>query len=58
MNIIDCTRWLPKKARELGAIAASAFGAGFGGSVWVCLGCVNCAALSAWHTKEPASGRL
>ena len=27
-------RWLPKAARRLGAVAASAFGAGFGGSVW------------------------
>ena len=28
------TNFLQKSARELGAIAASAFGAGFGGSVW------------------------
>merc|ERR1711924_230794 len=33
-NLIHETRWLPMKARELGALAASAFGAGFGGSVW------------------------
>ena len=26
--------FLAKQARELGAVAASAFGAGFGGSVW------------------------
>ena len=26
--------WLARKARELGALAASAFGAGFGGSAW------------------------
>jgi galactokinase len=28
------TEWLAKEARALGAVAASAFGAGFGGSVW------------------------
>jgi galactokinase len=28
------TRWLAQRARERGAAAASAFGAGFGGSVW------------------------
>jgi len=33
-NQIDETVWLARQARELGAIAASAFGAGFGGSVW------------------------
>jgi len=33
-NLVAETRWLPKEARRLGAIAASAFGAGFGGSVW------------------------
>jgi galactokinase len=33
-NIVEETRWLPSRARELGACAASAFGAGFGGSVW------------------------
>ncbi|QQE12436.1 galactokinase [Planctomycetota bacterium] len=33
-NQIAHTDFLSDKARELGAIAASAFGAGFGGSVW------------------------
>jgi galactokinase len=33
-NLVPETRFLPGKARELGALAASAFGAGFGGSVW------------------------
>ena len=28
------TEWLPSAARERGALAASAFGAGFGGSCW------------------------
>uniref|UniRef100_A0A7S3PLR7 GHMP kinase C-terminal domain-containing protein n=1 Tax=Aplanochytrium stocchinoi TaxID=215587 RepID=A0A7S3PLR7_9STRA len=28
------TEWLPKKAVSLGALCATAFGAGFGGSVW------------------------
>lgn len=33
-NQVPETVWLAKRARELGAVAASAFGAGFGGSVW------------------------
>ncbi len=33
-NQIAETVWLSASARELGAVAASAFGAGFGGSVW------------------------
>ena len=33
-NQVDETRFLQRSARELGAIAASYFGAGFGGSVW------------------------
>ncbi len=33
-NQIPETVWLAASARELGAVAASAFGAGFGGSVW------------------------
>ena len=33
-NQIEETVWLSAAARELGALAASAFGAGFGGSVW------------------------
>jgi galactokinase len=33
-NQVDETVWLAAAARELGAVAASAFGAGYGGSVW------------------------
>ena len=33
-NQVRETIWLARRARELGAVAASAFGAGFGGSVW------------------------
>jgi len=33
-NTIPETAWLPQEARRLGAIASSAFGAGFGGSCW------------------------
>jgi galactokinase len=33
-NQVPQTRWLAARARRLGAVAASAFGAGFGGSVW------------------------
>ena len=33
-NQVPETIWLAKDAREHGAVAASAFGAGFGGSVW------------------------
>lgn len=33
-NQVPETIWLTRRARELGAYAASSFGAGFGGSVW------------------------
>ena len=33
-NTLEETEWLPRAARRLGCLAASAFGAGFGGSVW------------------------
>lgn len=33
-NQLPETSWLVESARDLGAVAASAFGAGFGGSVW------------------------
>jgi galactokinase len=33
-NQIPETIFLARTAREMGAVAASAFGAGFGGSVW------------------------
>lgn len=37
-NQVPETISLARTARELGAIAASAFGAGFGGSVWALVG--------------------
>jgi galactokinase len=33
-NQVPQTRWLAKRAVELGATGATAFGAGFGGAVW------------------------
>ena len=33
-NQVPETAWLAREGRRLGAVAASAFGAGFGGSVW------------------------
>ena len=33
-NTVPETAWLPREARKLGAVAASAFGAGFGGSCY------------------------
>jgi galactokinase len=36
-NQVPETMWLVREARALGAHAASAFGAGFGGSVWALL---------------------
>ena len=33
-NLVPETRWLPTEARRLGALGSSAFGAGFGGSVY------------------------
>ena len=33
-NQVPETIYLARRARELGAVAASAFGAGFGGAVW------------------------
>mmetsp|Transcript_36304 Transcript_36304/g.108932 ORF Transcript_36304/g.108932 Transcript_36304/m.108932 type:complete len:472 (-) Transcript_36304:96-1511(-) len=36
-NQVPETVFLAKSAREAGAVAASAFGAGFGGSVWACV---------------------
>ena len=37
-NQVPETSFLARSARELGAVAASAFGAGFGGSVWALVG--------------------
>ena len=33
-NLVDATRWLEMRAAALGSLGSSAFGAGFGGSVW------------------------
>jgi galactokinase len=46
-NQIAETVFLARRARELGAVAASAFGAGFGGSVWALAGRGEAEALSA-----------
>jgi galactokinase len=46
-NLVPETRFLPGKARELGALAASAFGAGFGGSVWALVPTEKAAAFQA-----------
>lgn len=40
-NQVPQTVYLARTARELGAIAASAFGAGFGGSVWALIPVAN-----------------
>ena len=58
-NQVDETRDLAGRARELGAIAASAFGAGFGGSVWALLHRDGAEALledwrSWYHGRHPA----
>lgn len=45
-NQIDETVFLAERARELGAAAASAFGAGFGGSVWALVRSTESASLS------------
>ncbi|HTJ22826.1 MAG TPA: galactokinase family protein [Gemmatimonadaceae bacterium] len=45
-NQIDETIFLAARARELGAVAASAFGAGFGGSVWALASRVESAELA------------
>jgi galactokinase len=41
-NQVPETSFLARSARELGAIAASTFGAGFGGSVWALVKTRNC----------------
>jgi galactokinase len=49
MNQTAETIWLAQRARETGALAASAFGAGFGGSVWALVPEIDAAAwLSDW----------
>lgn len=60
-NQIPETSWLVRHARERGAIAASAFGAGFGGSVWALVPAADAAAFTErWATEYrsqfPAAG--
>ncbi len=51
-NQVDETRALVRIARELGAPAASAFGAGFGGSVWALVPEAGLEAfLGRWHER-------
>lgn len=55
-NQIPETRFLARRARELGATAASAFGAGFGGSVWALVPLGTLAAFAdAWETSYHAT---
>lgn len=55
-NQVPQTSFLARKARELGAVAASAFGAGFGGSVWAMVRAGDATAfLSAWTTAYSAA---
>jgi len=62
-NQVPETRALAASARDLGAVAASAFGAGFGGSVWALVPADEAAAFTArWsehyrHTFPEAGGR-
>jgi galactokinase len=54
-NQVPETVWLARRARELGAAAASAFGAGFGGSVWALVRRVEAGALlAAWRESYAA----
>ena len=49
-NQIPETSYLARRATELGAAAASAFGAGFGGSVWALVRNARCpASCPAWR---------
>ena len=51
-NTLEETEWLPAAARRLGAHAASAFGAGFGGSVWALAAAKEAdALLQAWERE-------
>jgi galactokinase len=49
-NQVPETTWLAKEASSLGAYAASAFGAGFGGSVWALVSTAEAAQFARrWH---------
>lgn len=51
-NQVPATRSLAASARELGAVAASAFGAGFGGAVWSLVHDSDAAAYTeAWRSR-------
>jgi len=51
-NQIDETNFLQASARELGALAASGFGAGFGGSVWAMVPDEKVSEfIDAWHAR-------
>ncbi|MDB5326741.1 MAG: galactokinase [Phycisphaerales bacterium] len=52
LNQVPQTNALQREMLSHGAIAASAFGAGFGGSVW---GLFDSAGLEQWAASEPAS---
>ena len=51
-NQVDETAFLAQQARRLGAIAASAFGAGFGGSVWALVRAGEAEAFAATWAKR------
>ena len=54
-NQVPETVRLSQMARELGAVASSAFGAGFGGSVWALVRASDAAAFPAgWRTRYQA----
>jgi galactokinase len=62
-NQIPETMLLAKRARELGAFAASSFGAGFGGSVWAAVPAGDAdrfsrAWIAAYERDVPAVGRV
>jgi galactokinase len=55
-NQVDETMFLAKRATEIGAAAASAFGAGFGGSVWALVQTENADSFrSSWLTEYAAA---
>jgi len=61
-NQVPETIWLARSARQIGAAAASGFGAGFGGSVWALVRTADAPAMlaewSARYAKEfPAAAR-
>ena len=51
-NQVPETILLARSARELGAAAASAFGAGFGGSVWALIEADEAKAFLQWWAKH------